>query len=245
MNFEDSLRRQVEYANAVTGSLSGLDCPLCKNRGYITEVRGSYVVSVECKCMAARRSMKRIEKSGLGDLLKRCSFENFKTDVPWQAEMKQVAQSYLAHGRGKWFAAMGAVGAGKTHICTALCSELLSRGIEVRYMLWRDESTRIKALTNDAEGYKKLVDPLKTVPVLYIDDLFKTRQGDEITKADVNLAFELLNNRYCDRKLATVISSEKTIEEITDIDEAIGSRIYERSKGFYLKLGGQKNRRLL
>lgn len=245
MSFEDDLHRRANLANAVAGNLPGPDCQICKNRGYISEVRGNYVVSVECECMATRRSLRRIEKSGLGDLMKRYTFDNFKASEPWQAVMKSQAMNFLEHGRGKWFAVMGSVGAGKTHICTALCGELLKQNHEVRYMLWRNESVRLKAAVNDSEAYEKLLDPLKNVPVLYIDDLFKTKKGEEITKGDVNLAFELLNYRYCDRKLTTVISSEKTIEEIIEIDEATGSRIYERCKGFYLKLVGQKNRRLL
>lgn len=244
MNFEEDLRRRAELANAAAGSLPGPDCPLCRNRGYIAKVQGNYVVSTECVCMAARRSLRRMEKSGLGDLVRRYTLDNFKTLEPWQAEMKHRVLDFLEHGRGKWFAAMGAVGAGKSHICTALCGELLKRGYEVRYMLWRDGSARIKAAANETERYGKLLDPLKNVPVLYIDDLFKTQAGGEIRQADVNLAFELLNYRYCDLNLTTVISSEKTVEELIKIDEGIGSRIYERSKGFYLKLTGKKNWRM-
>lgn len=107
-------------------------------------------------------------------------------------------------------------------------------------MLWRDVSVRAKAVVNDEE-YGRIVDPLKRVKVLYIDDLFK---GGAPKEADIKLAFEILNYRYADQKLLTVISSERTIEELLDIDEAVGSRIYERSRGYYLPLDGMKNWRL-
>lgn len=245
LNSEEYLEAKKRWANEKQGNLQGCDCPLCKNRGYSLETKGGLLVSVECQCMAARRSLRRIERSGMKKLLDDYTFESFRTDEPWQAEMKRKAQEFVESGERKWFAVMGSVGAGKTHICTAMCGKLLSAGREVRYMLWRDESVKIKAAVNDSEEYDRMVTPLKMSPVLYIDDLFKTQKGKEIKQGDINLAFELLNYRYCNKSLLTIISSEKTIDEIINIDEAIGSRIYERSKGFYLKLSGSKNRRLM
>ena len=121
----------------------------------------------------------------------------------------------------------------------------MDRGVDVRYMLWRDISVRAKALVNDEAEYKRLVDPLKTVRCLYIDDLFKTGKGQEPTTGDVNLAFEILNNRYNDEKKLTIISTERDIEQLLNIDEAVGSRVYERSRDFYLQLSGKKNWRLM
>lgn len=236
---------RCQWGNAADGSLDGLDCPVCHNRGYMVEVdENGNQACVECSCMARRRSLKRIERSGLRDALVSYTFDAFRTDEPWQAQMKQKAQAFLADNEGKWFAAMGSVGSGKSHICTAICGELLNAGLEVRYMLWRDEGARLKAVVNDSEAYSRLIEPLKTVKVLYIDDLFKTQAGKEVTQGDINLAFELLNYRYVNKRLVTILSSEKTIEDILNIDEAVGSRIYERCKDYYLRLTGRKNWRL-
>jgi hypothetical protein len=46
------------------------------------------------------------------------------------------------------------------------------------------------------------------------------------TTADINLAFEILNDRYNSGRI-TVLSSERRIGEILDIDAAVGGRIYE------------------
>lgn len=194
--------------------------------------------------MAKRRSLKRIERSGLKGALVSYTFDAFETSEPWQVEMKRKAREFLADSAGKWFMAAGSVGSGKSHICTAICGELLNAGLEVRYMRWRDDGGRIKAAVNDNEEYSRLIEPLKTVRVLYIDDLFKTQAGKEVTAGDVNLAFELLDHRYADRRLITVLSSEKTIGDILNIDEAVGSRIFERCRDYYVQLDGQKNWRL-
>lgn len=217
--------------NDAEGSLDLLDCPLCRNKGYIAVINGDSITCRECECMAKRRSLKRILKSGLSDMVESYTFASYKTPETWQAEAKAKALSFVADGAGKWFVAAGPSGTGKTHICTAIAGELLNAGKEVRYMLWRDEAPRLKALVNEREEYERLMGELKTAPVLYIDDFFKGSVSD----ADINLAFELLNARYNARQKITIISSEKTIDKILDIDEAIGGRIYERSKGYCIK----------
>lgn len=111
-------------------------------------------------------------------------------------------------------------------------------------MLWRDVSTQAKAVVNDEAEYRRIVTPLKRVKVLYIDDLFKTGKGQNPTTGDVNLAFEILNARYNDTSKITLLSSELTMPLILNIDEAVGSRIYERSKHWYFDLTGKQNWRL-
>lgn len=189
--------------------------------------------------MDKRESILRIERSGLVEVLKDYTLEKYKTPQAWQREAKKMAEQFIADPRG-WFCAMGAVGSGKTHLCTAIAGKLLEQGMAVKYMLWRDEAVKIKACVTDDKEYDRLTRPLKTIKCLYIDDFFK----GNITAADINLAFEILNSRYNDRKLITIISSEKTIEDLLNIDEAIGSRIYERSKGYYVRVTGDKNWRL-
>ena len=237
-------RKMAELSNRQPGSLTGLDCPLCLNRGYsvVVDTKGNRRVR-DCSCMAQRRSLKNLECSGLAKVLNVYTFDTWQVREPWQEEFLRAAREYAA-GPAEWFCATGRPGTGKTHLCTAICGELLNRGMEVRYVLWRDFSTRAKAAVNDGDEYRALLDPLERVKVLYLDDLFKTGKGQAPTSADCNLAFELLNSRYADPEKLTVISSELTIGNLLDIDEAIGSRIYERSKGRYVDLSGRTNWRM-
>lgn len=243
-------KKRVEWANQSKGSLKGYDCKLCLNRGYIMRLDEKGAPrTVECKCMAIRRSMGRLERSGLEKLVKDSTFELYQTPHEWQRTAKLLAQSYAEKPDGHWFLAAGNAGSGKTHLCVAICRELMLRGMETRYMLWRDTVTRLKAVINEDE-YKDTIDRLKSVPVLYIDDFLKAgkdqRTGQEkVTEGDINIAFELINARYNDRSLLTVISTERSVEDLLDIDQALGSRIYERSKGYILRMvGADKNWRL-
>ena len=223
--------QKVEACNNIEGSLGYVNCPICKNKGYIAFLDNGEFKTRECECMAKRRSIKRIHNSGLSDMVELYTLDNYKAEEPWQKSIKAKAREFIENSAGKWFVATGSPGTGKTHICTAIASELINKGKEVRYMLWRSDAPRLKAMVNDYEAYECAIREYKSVDILYIDDFLK----GGITAADINLAFELLNARYNSRSKATMISSEKSIGEILDIDEALGSRIYERSKGFCIK----------
>ena len=222
---------KAETLNEQQGSLGYMDCHKCKNKGYLAIVRDDSIVTQECECMASRRSLARIKRSGLADMVENNKFETYQTIEDWQKVAKRMAINYTADGNGKWFVITGTPGTGKTHLCTAIAGELIEAGKEVRYMLWRTEAPRLKSLVNERDEYERIMLELKRVDVLYIDDFFK----GTISAADINLAFELLDARYNSRDKMTIISSEKTMEDILSIDEAIGSRIYERSKGFCIK----------
>ena len=237
----DVEQSKVDGINALVGSLPGYDCPLCKNRGYTAALRDGHMVTVECSCMTKRHYLRLIRESGLESSLRENTFESYTTLNPWQEEAKAQAQKYVKDWRGHWFFIGGTVGSGKTHLCTAICGELLNAGIPLRYLQWRADAPMLKSAVKDGETYRELITPLKTVRALYIDDLFK----GGITDADINLAFDLLNIRYSDPSLATIISSEKTIKELVGVDEGIGTRILERSRGYCTSVTGkEKNWRL-
>lgn len=236
------LELKADTLNQAPGSLGEIDCHICKNKGYVAVADSAHetVVTKRCECMTRRENLRRLRKSGLMDMLKQYTFAAYKADEPWQRQIKDKALDYVQNGYGKWFVIAGTPGSGKTHICTAICGALIDGGKSVRYMLWRSEAPRLKALVNDREAYERTMAAYRHADVLYIDDFFKGTVSD----ADINLAFELLNDRYNARKTMTIISGEKTIELLLGIDEAVGSRIYERSKGYCIKTPDRKNQRL-
>ena len=238
---DEQTKLKAELLNSTIGALDkqdGYSGALCKNKGIIaypeiSELGYSTVVFRECVCMKPRRSLRRLEKSGLKSLIKDYTFARFNVHKPWQGLMLNAARSYAEKPEG-WFFVGGQSGSGKTHICTAICRELLLSGRAVIYMLWRDTVAQLKAAVTDEKRYAELINEYKTVDVLYIDDLFKSGRSKEAaaqpTSADINVAFEILNYRYNNPALLTVISSEYSIGDIISIDEAVGGRIYERTK---------------
>ncbi|MEE3402497.1 MAG: ATP-binding protein [Acutalibacteraceae bacterium] len=224
---------EVDLLNSQKGSLTGYDCVCCQNKGviYYNDEDGLYVVP--CTCMQIRKALRRIRDAGLEKLVDKCTLSNFITKEPFQKAMKQLAMDYLNDG-GIGFFIGGQSGCGKTHICTAVTGQLIYRGSNAAYMQWRDDSVKLKQYANDPI-YEALVNRYKFCSVLYIDDLFKTQAGKSPTQADINLFFEIINSRYIQQE-RTIISSEWTLEQILDFDEACGSRIAELCADYIINI---------
>ncbi len=181
-------------------------------------------------------------------MVREYAFDKFQTPATWQQKAKTIAQSYAEKPEG-WFLACGQSGSGKTHLCTAICRELLLSGKQVVYSAWRQDVAELKAISMDSDRRTEKMAELKNAEYLYIDDLYKmgANHDGEVkpTSADVSIAFEIINHRYIN-KLPTIISTEMLPEELLHIDEATGGRIVERAKGRTLAIGKDtgKNYRL-
>lgn len=88
------------------------------------------------------------------------------------------------------------------------------------------DGTRLKQILCEDGDYEKEIRQLISTRYLYIDDLFK----QELTAADIRLAYEILNGRY-NAGRPTIISSERSLDYITAAKdgecEAIAGRIFE------------------
>lgn len=252
---EERYQSEADRANRLQGKLNlidGYNCNMCLNRGYINEVKrisdNEYEVCVRtCKCDRARRSIRNLRASGLERVLQKYTFENFSAEKEWQKILLDKAKKYIVRGNNNWFFVGGASGSGKSHICSAIAIELLRQNKEVKYMLWLDDSRKIK--NDNFEGNGSLIEYYKNVEVLYIDDLFKVGRSygedwQRPTQGDVKLAFEILNAREHRRK-TTIISTEYPLYELFDIDEATAGRIKDNCGEFIVNIskGEGKNYR--
>ncbi len=136
-------------------------------------LKGGCMVAQECKCIPVRQTLVRMRKSGLEDALGQNTFDTYIAKRTVARKNQKTAINFLEDYQGNWFFIGGQVGAGKTHICTALVGEFINRGYAAKYMLWKDEATKLKSVVNDADSYEPLMYELKTIPVLYIDDFFQ------------------------------------------------------------------------
>ena len=211
--------------------LGSVDCPECRNTGIIAYIaENGDLKSRTCACMKKRVALRRIRQSGMSDLLQRYTFGSYRAETPEQENILKKAREFSEADEG-WFYIFGRSGSGKSHICTAICGELINRNRDVYYMPWRDESTQLKAVITDPYEYGRKTQKLKRAEILYIDDFLKGGDSD----ADIRLAYEILNFRYNDRRLRTILSSETDLKMLLRRDEALGGRVYERARGFVLQ----------
>lgn len=242
VNLETMALRQ---AGATTSETKSFDCPACRDSGWVWNEHGRYVTP--CACEERKKQMRRLEASGLSEAIKTQTFESYAVKETWQRKslytVRKWTQDVLEGGKG-WLFCGGAVGSGKTHLCTAACGELLDAGFGVRYMLWTEKARQLKACVTDEDAFDELIYPLQQARVLYIDDLFKVDRGakvGDIRTADIKVAFELLDARYRANR-PTIISTEWLLEELLQLDEGTFSRVYQRSKGYKVQIARQDGR---
>lgn len=195
-----------------------------------------------CECRQLRIAEDKLKASGVSEEFRNMRFENFNYESSLETmEAYATAKSYsksfgeIRVARQNSIILMGQVGSGKTHLAMAISNTLLDNSVGVIYMPYRSIITKIKQSITDEENYQREINKYKEAQVLFIDDLFKGR----ITEADINVMFEIVDYRYF-KKLPVVVTTEKTIDDLLEIDEAIGSRLYEMSKNHMVTMKGNK-----
>lgn len=236
---------KVDDYNATEGNLTGYDCPKCRNKGDIMWLREDQSFAVyDCPCKNIRRNYRKLDRAGLLESVKKQTFDTFLVLDSWQKPLKEGVMEY-ARSDGGWLLLSGSSGCGKTHLCTAVCAERIGRYADMQYIRWIEESRSLKTMNFGDPGLLQRLQELKSTPFLYIDDLFKTARGADgrsnPTQADVQLAFEILDYRY-NNHLSTILSTEKSITELMNIDSAIASRIIERCGQHIYNLGNHPER---
>lgn len=258
MSPEEWEKYKADDYNRQPGTLNqedGYDCPICQNKGHtlkaVQDWRGWWSnVYEECKCMKVRGTIRKMQRSGLGDVIRDKTFDKYKAPEEWQQVIKGKAREYAGNPRG-WFFIGGQSGAGKSHLCTAICREFLLAGREVVYMVWSGDIEQLQGLSkSNPDQRMRMMDRLKNADVLYIDDMFKPTEKNGVKQApsawDIKVTFEIINARYNSPNLPTIISSEWTQDGLVGIDQATGGRIKEMAGEYAISIKPDigKNHRL-
>lgn len=222
-------------------------CEKCKDTGYLIwqeERNGKlYDFGRTCDCYKIRKAAERMEQarqdSNIVGVMWNMRLDTYDGNRGiYEKRIKELAELNLKQPYVWWYIG-GRTGTGKTHICTAICSELLRAKREVYYMKWREEARELKSLVNDNYKYSKRLKKLQKVDILYIDDFL---QGG-VTEADINLAFSIINERYLySRK--TLFSSELNLAQLAEKSSAIAGRIKEKSDRYVMNVQGMPDGRL-
>ena len=195
----------------------------------------------ECECRALRIAEEKLKISGVSEEFRQMRFENYQYEKSldtmraftaakrYSTDFEQIRVS-----RQNSIMFLGQVGSGKTHLSMSIANKLLDNSIGVIYMPYRDSITKIKQSITDEVNYNKEMELYKNAQVLLIDDLFK----GNVTGADINAIFSIVNYRYM-KKLPIIVSSEKDMKQLLDIDEAIASRLIEMSKNYIVEFKGK------
>lgn len=238
---------KIQWYNDSEGELNkedGIECEKCKNKGFYQFLKNGSTYTTYCECYARRMQIKRARNSGLGEYLNMRS-KDFKADTEWQRTIKdKMIEFCQEHTEDNvWFGIVGAIGSGKTMACSIISNHLLyNLNRNVQYVTWTDFISRLKRdmMGDNTEVVSEYLQEIKKVDVLFLDEVLK-----KYNDTDLKYLMEIINYRYTNN-LKTLITSEKLLDELLDIDEATFSRAVEKSKGYFLTIprGREKNYRL-
>ena len=96
MTEEEWQRHLVDQMNSEPGTKDdGIDCPDCLNRGYYFRYDEQMAarVQVPCHCLARREARRRLDRSGLGQTLRRMTFATYQADDEWQRRIYAAAKA--------------------------------------------------------------------------------------------------------------------------------------------------------
>lgn len=221
-------------------------CSKCRDEGFIFSVSPEgYEQASECECQTPLKIERYLKSSGVdyGEY-KSKTLGTFKADTKMAAEMKDYAERFLNDITAKGIGYFGKSGIGKTHICIAICQEITRKKlIPHLYFSYRHEIQKLKAAYYHEEEYARLMDRWISCKILYIDDLFKFATGKDgkMLSQELQIMFDIINSRYLNRS-TTIFSSEYSVNEIKNIDEALGSRIFSMIHPYGLRCEGDNRR---
>ena len=190
------------------------ECPLCGDSGFVD--------TKMCSCMKKKLVEAGFEASGMGNLLREQSFENFdlsyyQNDPAAARRMEQIlarmrnyAETFEA-GKSGNLVLFGGTGLGKTHLSSAVARVVIERGYDVFYvsavsMLSDFERERFGNSAGGDTG--ESTSRYFSCDLLIIDDL-----GTEVhNQFTTSVLYNLINTRL-NKRQATVINTNLTQDE--------------------------------
>ena len=204
------------------------ECNTCKDTGI--ELLSKNYAKI-CICREKAIYNKKLKESKLYESFASYVFDNFHTKTEWHKNIKTKCQEYAENfsDNSKSIMFLGLCGTGKTHLATSIANILMRKNTAVLFMQYIDDMPELINLkmTNNYELYQKKMDLYKNCKVLFLDELFKR----EITEANIKIIYEIVNFRYRNNA-QMIITSERSLDFLLKLDEAIASRLMEMSKGF-------------
>lgn len=222
-------------------------CNICKDIYWVVEMDDEQLIALDdaernglkgtvrpCECEKKRQVERMFRTSHITEEFQKLGFQNFTIENrPLSViQARDAALDYLKqfdeirNTRCNSIALLGKPGCGKTHLLMAICNNLMRRNISVMYFPWVEGMNELK---DKLDKLEQKTDAMKNIEVLYIDDLYKGRRAP--TDWSLEQLFGIVNYRYLNHK-PTLLSCERDIDELCEVDEGIGSRLYEMSRNY-------------
>ena len=186
-------------------------CPSCDGTGFVLRDVGGVSRAMRCRCLLAALDDRRLGDARIPRRYAECSLENFiRQGTVLQDRARRVAHDFLSDyplnsaTHGLLF--LGRPGLGKTHLAVAILRGLiLEKSVRA---LFYDYGELLRAIqstwSRDSEVTElSILDPVRTVDVLLLDDLGSTRTSLWVQE----ILFHILNSRYNQDRMTILTSN--------------------------------------
>ena len=193
----------------------------------------------QCSCVEKKRRQRMFKSSQIPEKYQAVGFRGFVVDgrPGCVKDARDTALDYynrfndIRSTADNSLLVVGEPDTGKTHLLMAVANGLMRQDVSVLYFPWVEGMNELKENLEEV-GERTAI--MKTVDVLYIDDLYKGRRT--LTDFSREQIYGVINFRYNNR-LPMLVSSEYTPDELFDIDKGIARRVYEPSRSHRVLMG--------
>lgn len=199
-------------------------CPICKQERLTKEAAEKSIAEATQK---AQEWTRKLGEACIPLRLTERSFENFVPDTPERMSVLEMSMAYArdidvvsAFGRSLIF--FGAPGTGKGHLAAAIAMHWIANGKTAMFATVQRFLRRVKDTWNKGgrETEAEIVKIFADVDLLVLDEVGVQFGSD----TERNLMFDLLNERYNNRR-PTILISNLEVEQIHDF---LGFRVMDR-----------------
>ena len=160
-----------------------------------------------------------LSKATVDSLPQRWREADFNEGISGWEKAKALAENFPNDGQGLLF--QGGVGRGKTHLSAAIARYVIENyHVPVTMMSYSEMLAKIR---QNFEEDGKEVERLCNVPLLIIDDLGQEKWSEW----NFETTFRIINSRYETRSPVIVTTNCTRMELISNVGEAVFSRLYE------------------
>jgi len=223
-------------------------CEKCHDSGWIPVMKDGREYARKCDCVKRRQAEKALLESGISEAFRDKTLDNYEPKSEKQREALEKARKYVEifgeYSMHMNFMLLGQNGSGKTHLAVAIGNALIEKNVLVRFVTFQDLLDQLaKSRTQKKETYS-VIDKYRDAELLIIDDIFRTtirewNGSTNVIMSHVDAIFRILDYRYFNKK-ATLITGEKTVMEMMNMDRAITGRLVETARGSIVEFNDPK-----